>query len=94
MSGGYFDYLQFRLSDMEDEIEKLINSNKDESLNEWGDLNGRFFSHETIEEFRKGLSYIRKARIYATRIDWLVSGDDSEDCFHKRLKTDIENPKS
>ena len=35
MSGGYFDYLQFRLSDMEDEIEKLINSNEDESLNEW-----------------------------------------------------------
>ena len=29
------------------------------------------------------------AQVYAHRIDWLVSGDDGEDSFHRRLKSDI-----
>ena len=48
------------------------------------------FSEETIEEFKKGLDIIRKAYIYAQRIDWLLSGDDDEKSFHKRLKEDFE----
>ena len=48
------------------------------------------FSEETIEEFKKGLDIIRKAYIYAQRIDYLLSGDDDEKSFHKRLKEDFE----
>lgn len=29
------------------------------------------------------------AEIYAQRIDWLISGDDNENTFHKRLKEEI-----
>ena len=52
--------------------------------------NRREYSEETIEEFKKGLDILRKAYIYAQRIDWLLSGDDDEKSFHKRLKEDFE----
>lgn len=44
------------------------------------------YSKETIREFKKGLNILRKAVIYAQRIDWLLSGDDGEESFHKHLK--------
>lgn len=28
--------------------------------------------------------------VYVQRIDWLASGDDGEDSFHKRLEADLE----
>lgn len=48
------------------------------------------YSKATIAEFSKGLDYLRKAYIYAQRIDWLLSGDDGEESFHKRLKEELE----
>lgn len=48
------------------------------------------YSDEVINEFRKGLDIIRKAAIYAQRIDWLLSYDDGEEEFLKRLKEELE----
>ena len=45
---------------------------------------------ETMAEFKAGLEILRQAHIYAQRIDWLMSGDDGEDSFHRRLKHDLE----
>jgi hypothetical protein len=36
------------------------------------------------------VAHLHKAQIYVQRIDWLVSGDDSEDSFHQRLAQDIQ----
>lgn len=47
------------------------------------------YDERTIEEFRKGIVALRKAQIYAQRIDWLLSGDDGEDSFHERLKEEL-----
>ena len=33
---------------------------------------------------------LRLAEIYTTRIDWMMSGDDSEESMHKRLKVELE----
>ena len=89
MSGGHFDYHQYQIREIADEVEQLIFGNNDETLTEFGDRKGYFFSDETIDEFKTGLEYLRKAAIYAQRIDWLVSGDDGEETFHKRLKEDL-----
>lgn len=51
------------------------------------------FSEKTIDEMKKGLDYLRKASIYAQRIDWLISGDDGEEEFHERLIEDLNNLK-
>ena len=32
---------------------------------------------------------MRIAEIYATRVDRMMSGDDSEECFRERIKEDL-----
>lgn len=90
MSGGYFDYKQYSIGCIADEIEELISKNWDETLDEYGDPVGHFYSDETIAEFHQGLRYLRLARIYAQRIDWLVSGDDGEESFHRHLEEELD----
>ena len=88
MSGGRFDYLQYRFTEIVDAIEQEIRDNNAEPRpKDWFEPNN--FREETIEEFKKGIDYIKKAQIYAQRIDWLLSGDDGEDTFHKRLSEDL-----
>ena len=90
MSGGHFDYNQDKIGYIADEIERLISTNNDQSTNEWGYPVGRGYSEETISEFQKAIQALRIAEVYAQRIDWLVSDDDSEESFHRRLAEDLE----
>jgi hypothetical protein len=90
MSGGHFQYKQWEIGNIADEVEQLIIDNDSEELDEYGDPKGSHFSNETIEEFKTALTILRQAHVYAQRIDWLVSGDDGEDSFHRRLKHDLE----
>lgn len=112
MSGGAFDYAQYRIADIYTEIEDEIYGH---SLDDEFDVNRYIedhwledsekqyvrkhhhtipnrseYSKETIKEFKKGIALLKKAEVYAQRIDWLLSGDDS---FHKRLKHDLEELK-
>ena len=108
MSGGAFDYKQYNISMIADEIEQTIERSgrpktreeiKDESWSgkdpEWykrypEDLNHYKYPDDVIEEFKKGVDILRKAHVYAQRIDWLISGDDGEESFHRRLKEDLD----
>jgi len=92
MSGGHFDYKQYELGYMADEIEQLIRTNN-ENLGDSQFSYVRNYSDETLKEFQKGSDIIREALVYAHRIDWLVSGDDGENSFHKRLKEELNNLK-
>lgn len=91
MSGGHFNYQQYNIEEIADEVEHLIINNDSTEKNEWGDDKGYHFSPETVEEFKIGLDYLRKAAIYAQRIDWLVSGDDGEESFHSRLHAELQH---
>ena len=91
MSGGYFDHQQYNIERIAEEVEQLIIINDSTEKDEWGEDKGYHYTRETIEEFKIGLEYLRKAAIYAQRIDWLVSGDDGEDTFHDRLQKDLKN---
>jgi len=90
MSGGHFQYKQWEIGNIGDEVEQLILDNDSEEVNQYGDRKGCHFTPETIAEFKKGLAILRQAHVYAQRIDWLVSGDDGEDSFHRRLKAELE----
>lgn len=90
MSGGYFDYQQYRLNDIAEEIKELIKSNNDATKNEWGDVRGRFYTDETLEKFEKAVYALQRASAMAQRVDWLVSGDDGEDSFHRRWDEELE----
>ena len=90
MSGGHFQYKQYELGHIADEIEQLILDNDSEEVNEYGDIKGYGYSPETIAKFKVARVALLLAQIYVQRIDWLVSCDDGEDSFHSRLKHDID----
>ena len=90
MSGGHFDYKQWEIGNIADEIEQLIITNDSEEKDQWGDIKGAHYSADTIEEFKKAWVMLKLAHVYVQRIDWLVSGDGGEDSFHSRLKREIE----
>lgn len=95
MSGGHFDYDQYKIGYIADSIKSIIDKNNKpiEKEDRWGDFDDRTvyhsFSDETIAEFEKAIKCLKMAEIYAQRIDWLISGDDNENTFHKRLKEEI-----
>ncbi len=93
MSGGHFDYLQYQIRQIADEVEQLIikNGTKREHRDAWEDEYHSKYSDEVIEKFKEGYLFLRKAEIYAQRIDWLVSGDDGEGSFLKRLENDLKS---
>lgn len=85
MSGGTFDYKQYKIGEIADIIERVVNKLP---IDEESDYIFEF-SPETIAEFRKAVKLLRIAEIYAQRVDWLLAGDDGEDNFHKRLWQDM-----
>jgi len=87
MSGGHFDYIQYRIGQAADEVEQeILNNDKN---NEWGHCNG--FSKETLTKFKQCEQTLRLAEEMLQRVDWLISGDDSEETFHIRWKEKIES---
>lgn len=91
MSGGEFQYNQYKLIQIADDIEQIIIDNDSTELNLFGDKKGSFYSEETINEFKTAVNLLRQAYVYVQRIDWLVSCDDGEDTFHQRLKDELKN---
>ena len=90
MSGGHFEYKQYQLGYIADEIEQLIIDNDSDELDRYGCRKGGGYTPETITQFRAAVDALRVAQIYAQRVDWLVSGDDGEDSFHRRLSEDFD----
>ena len=108
MSGGTFDYNQYRIRYIADDIEQEIAKSgkpktprelKEEdgwrNNKEWyekypEDLNHYKYPDEVIEEFKNAYKALRIAEIYAQRVDWLLAGDDGEESFIERLKTELD----
>ena len=91
MSGGYFDYRQYLLGNIADSIEQVIIDCESNKKSKWEDNpKWNFKDPLTILEFRNAVNLIRKASVYAQRVDWLLCDDDGEECFHKRLKEDMK----
>lgn len=45
---------------------------------------------ETIATMKQAYLQIRKAYVYAQRIDWMLSGDDGEDTMQTRLQEELD----
>lgn len=97
MSGGHFDYDQYRIQNIANSVDRLIKQNGKEIeypkgyiMSEYDSTHYYEYPPKVIEKFKEGLEILRKAEIYAQRIDWLVSGDDGEESFLSRLKEDLD----
>ncbi len=106
MSGGTFDYNQRRIREIAERVEheiaisgkpKTERELKEESWrkDDWyerypEDLNHHKLRDEILVEFKKAYEILRKAEIYAQRIDWYLAGDDGEDSFLERLEEELD----
>ena len=86
MSGGHFDYQQYMLHDIAVMIDELVASNNEPDTFGYA----RNYSEDTIKKFKSASATLELAGAMAQRIDWLVSGDDSEDTFNARWKEEVE----
>lgn len=90
MSGGYFEYNQYRLEAMAEEIESLIENNNKPHTNIYGEIKeARYLDSEIIEKFKETAHNLRRTREMVQRIDWLLSSDDSEQSFKKGWEKEI-----
>jgi hypothetical protein len=108
MSGGKWDYIQYRFTDIAEDVDKLVEQNGKpktaeelkESFydDEWykqypEDLNHYEYKKEVLKQFKKAIKAIKIAEIYIQRTDWLLSGDDGEESFLNRLNEDFNKLK-
>ena len=93
MSGGHFDYKQYNIGYIADEIEDLIHGNGCKDEDNYGCKIYQEFSLKTIDKFREALNTLRRAQVMAHRIDWLASSDDGEEQFHLRWDEELEKLK-
>lgn len=85
MSGGRFDYKQYDIHRITNSIESIIAGEEDK---EFG-CEAIEVSKEVKEKLEEALIILKAAFIYTHRIDWLLSGDDDEKAFFKRLVKDF-----
>jgi len=81
MSGGHFDYKQYNIEEIADEIEEMIASNDE--------ARGEGYPPEIIERFKEAAYTLRQAAEMAQRVDWLVSCDDGEESFMRRWDKEV-----
>lgn len=87
MSGGFFDYQQYRLEDMAREIEALIvrNGTAYAANPEWE----THYPSDIVERFKETAHTLRQAAEMAQRVDYLVSADDGEESFRERWAKEV-----
>ncbi len=105
MSGGAFDYNQYKIGYIADQIEEVIVKNgvektqeeiKDSWHNdEWYEKYPEELFHykypdEVIEKMKEAVKALKIAQEYAQRVDWLLSGDDGEESFLIRLEENLK----
>lgn len=102
MSGGRFDYKQYYIHQIADDIESIIENNdavckvceKHEAefgytLWHEGCIQGYGYDQTVVELLKEAVYQLRKAHIYAQRVDWLLSLDDGPDNFKVRLLNEL-----
>ena len=103
MSGGRFNYDQFRIKSIAEQIDEYL----DEMGKEKDDVDSfgmRDFYDKYPEErynpvesdivqekMREAIKSLKVAYIYAKRVDWYLSGDDGEESFLSRLEQELKD---
>lgn len=90
MSGGHFEYDQYKITQIAGELDSLIVHNGSQDRDQYGDLRYQEYPPDIVDAFKAAANKLREAYVYAMRIDWLLSGDDGEDSFRSRLTSDLK----
>lgn len=74
MSGGYFDYKQWKILEISDSIQEIL------------DVGEVKLSQEERCQFRKAIFFLKMAHSYSQCIDLLISSDIDSKLFFQRLE--------
>jgi hypothetical protein len=102
MSGGRFDYREFHIEDIAEQIEQeVIISGKpiprqrwDYSLRQEYEETGKMptnyaYPESVLRRMEEAVYALKRASIYSHRVDYLLSGDDGEESFERRLSEEL-----
>jgi hypothetical protein len=84
MSGGRFDYVQFRFGEIVESIRSTIANNDSDEQDDYGVILGAHLAPDIIAKLSETADAVERAEKMVTRVDWLLSCDDSEDSFRRR----------
>ena len=85
MSGGRFEFLQYRINDIAETIkEDIIRLENNPEYLEWVED-----KEYLILTMKQAYMALLSAYTYSQRLDWLLSGDDGEESFKQRLEEDL-----
>lgn len=99
MSGGFFDYKQKDINDIAERIEEEVaKSGKPIPKEEWDywlighpeEAFHRDYPEEVLRRMEEAIYALKRAAIYAQRVDWLMCDDDGDETFEKRLSEELQ----
>ncbi len=92
MSGGKFEYRQYEIDHIADQIQHELDLQGKERVGLCVPI-WYYDDHpeEVQREMRNAIKALRVAAVYAQRVDWYLSGDDGVESFLERLKEELEN---
>jgi len=103
MSGGAFNYNQYKIREIYQHIEvELKKQGKEKSKEDlWmhreyyekypEEKIWQVYSKDVQQIFKDAITALKKAEVYTQRIDWYLSGDDGESSLVSRLKSDLDS---
>lgn len=82
MSGGHFDYMQYRITQAADELQNIIEKCEADEPDEYNYKPE--FSADIVAKFHECETTLRCAAAMLNCVDYLASGDIGEHTFRKR----------
>ena len=83
MSGGYYSHTDYTVGEFADSLRKAIA--KTRRKEEYYD----YYSDDFLNEMITAYNMARELKLRLHRIDWVLSGDDGEDNYFKRLPNEM-----
>ena len=87
MSGGFFEYQDYRMED----IAKLLRLEiaKCRQKPDWVDDYRKSYPEAFLSEMSKAYNMLVETQARLHRLDWVFSGDDGVECYFRRLPEDM-----
>ena len=85
MSGGSFNYDQYKIQDVYEEIERILAEAVDDPDGYYGTM-----SDDVKEDMHSVMCTLMRCKIHVDRLDYLIAGDDGEETYHERLAEDLQ----
>jgi hypothetical protein len=91
MPGGTFDYNQYKITDIAEEIQARLDRQGKMSKGSYWEPPHPYetFPPEVELRLKEAVAALRIAAIYAQRADWFFSGNDGEESFIRRLDKEL-----